>query len=167
MFFLCTSVPPNPPAKIKNIKRLERDLKFKKTKCRPGNGSVRTKTPVSAFSPMRPKNRLHILVLFFFPAAPTTTTTTPHPHLSQSLRLKSGAPPSARRHLSVPFLGLLGRLLPVGGAAVASAGTVVGYVHIHGRSMASTKPQDYFRRSNTHTCRREASVEGGDGQKRV
>lgn len=30
-------------------------------------------------------------------------------------------------------------------------GQSFGYVHIHGRSMASNKRQHYFRRSNTHT----------------
>lgn len=52
-------------------------------------------------------------------------------------------------------------LLPVcqwGGARVLSAsstqgrqGQSFGYVHIHGRSMASNKKQHYFRRSSTHT----------------
>lgn len=145
---MCISAPPTAhptPLKIKNIKRLERDLKFKKTKCRPGNGSVRTKTPVSAISPMSPKP--HFGTSFFFQLPPPP----PPASLSESAFERGRHHPCP--HLSVLFLGLL---LPVGGAAVASAGTVVGYVHIHGRSMASTKPQDYFRRSNTHTCRRDA-----------
>lgn len=33
-------------------------------------------------------------------------------------------------------------------------GQSFGYVHIHGRSMASNKRQHYFRRSNTHTWNR-------------
>lgn len=48
--------------------------------------------------------------------------------------------------------------LSVGGALVVSLsstqgrqGQSFGYVHIHGRSMASNKQQHYFRRSNTHT----------------
>lgn len=48
--------------------------------------------------------------------------------------------------------------LSVGGAVVVSEsstqgrqGQSFGYVHIHGRSMASNKQQHYFRRSNTHT----------------
>lgn len=46
----------------------------------------------------------------------------------------------------------------VGGAIVVSEsstqgrqGQSFGYVHIHGRSMASNKQQHYFRRSSTHT----------------
>ena len=48
--------------------------------------------------------------------------------------------------------------LSVGGAVVVSVsstqgrqGQSFGYVHIHGRSMASNKQQHYFRRSSTHT----------------
>lgn len=48
--------------------------------------------------------------------------------------------------------------LSVGGAIVVSVsstqgrqGQSFGYVHIHGRSMASNKQQHYFRRSSTHT----------------
>lgn len=53
---------------------------------------------------------------------------------------------------------LLPVCLSVGGAIVVSVsstqgrqGQSFGYVHIHGRSMASNKQQHYFRRSSTHT----------------
>lgn len=53
--------------------------------------------------------------------------------------------------------------LSVGGAVVVSVsstqgrqGQSFGYVHIHGRSMASNKQQHYFRRSSTHTWDRGA-----------
>lgn len=49
-------------------------------------------------------------------------------------------------------------VLSVGGAVVVSVsstqgrqGQSFGYVHIHGRSMASSKRPHYFRRSSTHT----------------
>ena len=62
--------------------------------------------------------------------------------------------------------------LSVGGAVVVSVsstqgrqGQSFGYVHIHGRSMASNKQQHYFRRSSTHTWDRgaEGLMCGADG----
>lgn len=84
-------------------------------------------------------------------------------------RSRPPVPPSVRPICSALCLDLLCRvlascsrfLLPVwrwGGARVVSAsstqgrrGQSFGYVHIHGRSMASNKRQHYFRRSSTHT----------------
>lgn len=72
-------------------------------------------------------------------------------------------------HLSIPLSGpavsgacflflFPASCLSVGGAIVVSVsstqgrqGLSFGYVHIHGRSMASNTQQHYFRRSSTHT----------------
>lgn len=93
--------------------------------------------------------------------------------LSESLHRQRGAlqsihpsfHPSVRRFIPVSgpavsgacFLFLFAAsCLSVGGAVSVSStqgrqGQSFGYVHIHGRSMASNKQQHYFRRSNTHT----------------